>query len=226
MNNASDNFEIFLRGALKDAAACAPPAPSVFVLRQRLRRRSLARAGWVAAAALVALATALLFSPILDGRAGSVQTAVDYWRGVLMPSVPVIFNGPQDAGQKPVAVPDRTSGETETPPQPIAPEVLPVPVEPLPPSTLVAAFEPMSETGDFALLQEALTVYFSSRGIRRAEIIKRPGAEIDFVLNATGVVDFAQVALDFETLLKKHDHVGISFRDGLVACWLFTDMRS
>ncbi len=204
MSNATDNFEIFLRGALKDASADAPPAPSPFVLRRRLRRRGLARALWGSVAAALMLAAAIALPGLMSSPAVNVQTA----------------RGPS---HRPPVVKDDASPKIP----PVSTDV-PVPDDPEPEIVpeLAAAFEPLSETGDFALLQEALTDYFTSRGIRRAEITKRPGAEIDFVLNATGVVDFAQVALDFETLLKNHDRVGISFREGLVACWLAYDMQS
>ncbi|MCC6572332.1 MAG: hypothetical protein IT462_00955 [Planctomycetes bacterium] len=216
MNSATDNFEAFLRSGLKAAAAKAPQAPSVFVIRQTLRRRSVTRAAWMSVAAGLALAAGFLFAPILAGDM-SVQTAVDHWKSKVFPPGKAIFPNP---ARDPF--PSRQNVE----PSVVEPDVVPVAVPakpvstPEPQTTLVAALAPLDDDADMFVLRASLAGYFAAHGITRAEIAKEPGVDLDFVLRAEGVVDFAQVTIDIESLLKNYSRASLSFKDNDITCWL------
>ena len=229
MNDVADNFEAFLRDALKDAAKDAPGAPGAFTLRQTLRRRTMTRVGWIAAAAVVAFATALLFAPMLDGRASSVQTAVDYWRGVIFrpgatkPETGEKFMGP------PAGTVTSGPGTDELLPVPIVPVIPPVTPEPMTPepqNTLVAALAPLDGNADMFALRAKMTVYFRAHGIERVEITKEPGEELDYLLRADGVIDFAQVSFDMQSLLKNYSRARLSLKNGDLTCWLLAPARN
>lgn len=211
MNDAPDNFEAFLRDGLKAVARKAPAPPSVFVLRRALRKRAVARASWASAAAAALIATGLFFAPLLTSQ----ESPVEYWMGALglkQTPVPEQHFVPGPGGPNLTELP-RIAPTPSAPPGP--------PLQP-PPTALVSAFEPLPADPDLPALQADLARYFARYRIHRAEIVKSGGA-VDFMFNASGSLDFDQVNLDFETLLKNCGRVEIRLLQGELSCWLLPE---